>query len=267
MNDGFITALNTQRSTSNWMDALAENLSNIYTPGYRENQFRFNTFLGGTYVDTFGMKTDQGKSLPGTAPENIFLEGQGYFVTKNDKGQTVYTRLGEFQFDAQGVYKTKNGARVQGYILNDEGKVLSNSSEVEGDVASMPTTDIKLWIDPSNGKYLGKYDEFEFGGNGILYGKSDGGKLKTPLYKVAIHNFNNPEGLLNIQKGEYVETEESGKPVIGNAQVRGGLIEQSNVDFKTNIAYYQQAKMQMELSNKLISTNKQLLEEAMRLIQ
>lgn len=267
MNDSFITALNTQRTTNNWVDALTENMTNIYTPGYREHKFYFNTFLGGGYVDQFNQNTDQGKSLPGTSPENMFIEGKGYFVTKNDAGQTVYTRLGEFKFDGEGVLKGPKGCTVQGYILNNEGKVLENSSEADGDIASLPTTAIKLWIDPSNGKYLGKYDEFEISGEGIMYGKSDSGKIKTPLYKVAIHNFNNPEGLLEIDHGYFIETEDSGKPVIGNAEIRGGLIEQSNVDFKANISFYQQAKLQLDLVNKLVSTNKNLLQTAMQLLQ
>ncbi len=266
MNDGFITALNTQRATANWIDALAQNLTNIYTPGYRENQFRFNTFLNGGYVDEFGKKVDQGKSLPGTSPENMFLEGKGFFVTKTADNQTLYTRLGEFKFDDAGVLKTKKGHSVQGYILNDEGKVLANSPEEQGDITTLPTTEIKLWIDPANGKYLGKYDEFEIEGDGIIYGKADSGKVKTPLYKVAVHNFNNPQGLLEVERGHFVETNESGKPVIGTAEIRGGLIEQSNVDFKANISYYQQAKMQMEMTNKLISTNKQILQSALELL-
>ena len=267
MNDGFITALNTQRATSNWIDALAQNLTNIYTPGYRENQFRFNTFLNGGYVDEFGVKNDQGKSLPGTSPENLFLEGKGFFVVKTKDNKTMYTRLGEFKFDDTGVLRTKKGYAVQGYILNDEGNVLANSPEEQGDITTLPTTDIKLWIDPANGKYLGKYDEFEVAGNGIMYGKADGGKVKTPLYKVAVHNFNNPGGLMSLDLEHFVETSESGKPVIGTAEIRSGLMEQSNVDFKANITYYQQAKMQMDLANKLISTSKQMTQSALELMQ
>ena len=62
------------------------------------------------------------------------------------------------------------------------------------------------------------------------------------------------------------ETEESGKPVIGRGAIRSGLIEQSNSDFKGNMANYQAAKVQMELVNALIKSNKELLEEAMRLV-
>jgi len=41
----------------------------------------------------------------------------------------------------------------------------------------------------------------------------------------------------------------------------------SNTEFRDNIYYLQQAKLQMDITNKLISQNKQLLEEALRLLQ
>ena len=40
----------------------------------------------------------------------------------------------------------------------------------------------------------------------------------------------------------------------------------SNADFKANISYYQMAKVQMDVSNKLISSQKELLQEALRLV-
>lgn len=276
MNDSFVTAVNTQKSTTDWIDSLTENLANIYTPGYRESQENFKTFLDGSISGGPLKNVGQGKSIPGTSNENIFLEGTGYFVVRNDKGQVAYTRLGEFKFDHEGVYKTPDGQNVQGYILNDKGEIMKGTKPIDADIysdsslnqntAQLPTTNIKLWIDPNNGKYLGKYDEFEFSGDGILYGKADSGKVKTPLYKVAIMNFHNPQGLYEVKQGQFIQTEESGNPVIGRGEIRGGLLEMSNVDFKTNLAYYQQAKLQMDLSNKLIQTNKQLLQQAIELM-
>ena len=137
----------------------------------------------------------------------------------------------------------------------------------DGGADSIPTTNIKLWIDPSNGKYLGKYEEFEFKDDGILYGKADGGKIKTPLYKVAIINFHNPQKLYQVADGQYIETEESGKPVVGRGEVRSGLIELSNVDFDANTAYYQQAKMQLEMANQIIKSYKQLLENVVSMLE
>lgn len=276
MNDSFITALNTQRATTNWMDMLAENLTNIYTPGFKENQVNFKTFLGGAVIDQCNQNQGQGKSTPGTSNENLFLEGKGYFLTRRPDGKSIYTRLGEFQFDSEGLYKSKGGNLVQGYILNDKGEIMQGTKSVSDDLyqetalkggaMNIPTTNIKMWIDPNNGKFLGKYDDYEIKGDGTIYGKADQGRRVVPLYKVAIMNFHNPSGMYEIKDGQYIETEESGKPVIGRGEIRSGLIEMSNADFKGNISYFQQAKLQMELSNKLIQSNKQLLEEALRLV-
>ena len=276
MRDAFINALNTQKITSEWVSDLSENLVNVYTLGYREKKFTFKTFLDGSVAETRLRNVGQGKSSPGTSDENIYLEGSGYFVLRNDKGRIVYTRLGEFKFDGEGVYRSPDGQAVQGYILNDKGEIMNGAKPVDADsfvdtafdggAASVPTTNIKLWIDPSNGKYLGKYEEFEFKDDGILYGKADGGKIMTPLYKVAIINFHNPQMLYQVADGQFIETEESGKPVVGRGEVRGGLIELSNVDFDANTAYYQQAQMQLELANQLIKSHKQLLENAIELM-
>ena len=66
MNDSFVNALNTQKSTASWMDAISENLTNIYTPGYRETQASFKTFLNSAIIDGFNKNTGQGKSTPGS---------------------------------------------------------------------------------------------------------------------------------------------------------------------------------------------------------
>ncbi len=276
MNDAFINALNAQKSTNTWIDALTQNMSNMYTPGYRESAINFKTFLTGTIADTYMKNTGQGKSVPGTSSENVFLEGNGYFMLRRPDGRVVYSRLGEFRFDAEGVYKNPSGAEVQGFILNDKGEIMQGAKSasaniyedtpLEGGAINIPTTNIKMWIDPNNGKYLGKYEEFEIKDDGIIYGKSNSGKTMVPLYKIAVMNFHNPEGLFEIKEGEFIQTEDSGKAVFGRADVRGGLLEQSNVDLKMNISNYQQAKVQIDLSSKIISTNKQLLESALGLL-
>lgn len=276
MNDAYVNALNSQNATTNWMDAVTENMVNIYTPGYREKQTTFKTFLNGVVLDNALTNHGQGKSLPGTSPENVFLEGSGFFVLRNEEGKVAYTRLGEFKFDSTGVYKAADGSKVQGYVLNDRGEVMSgtkslsddifNQTLTEGGAMSVPTTEIKLWIDPDNGKFLGKYDEYEIKGDGILYGKNNNGRDMTPLYKIATMNFHNPQGLWQFKEGYFAQTEESGNPVIGRGEIRSGLLEMSNIDFKANITYYQEAKMQMELANKLISSYKQLLQSALQLM-
>ena len=114
---------------------------------------------------------------------------------------------------------------------------------------------------------MGKYDEFEIKGDGILYGKANNGQESSPLSKLAIMNFHNPQELFQYKDGMFVETEASGRPVIGTGEVRSGLIELSNVDFKTNISYYQEAKLQMDLAKSIISGYTELLKNTIALMQ
>jgi flagellar hook protein FlgE len=275
MNDIYTTAINTQRATVQWMDILADNLTNVYSPGYREHKVNFKTFLGGAVLDNTVKNFGQGKSTPGTSNENVFLEGKGFFVLRNPEGGVSYTRLGEFTFDSEGIYKAKNGANVQGYILNDKGEIMSGTKSISADLyeetalkggaMSIPTTNIKLWIDPNNGKFLGKYDEYEIKNDGTIYGKADGGNRSVPLYKIATANFHNPSGLYEVKDGLFIETDASGKPVVGRGEIRSGLLEQSNVSFKDNTAAYQQAKIQMELVKMLIDSNKKLVQSAIEM--
>lgn len=276
MNDSFVTALNTQKSTTNWIDVIAHNMTNVYTPGFREQQVNFKTFLGGAISEDYDKKLDQGKSTPGTSKENLFLEGKGFFLVKDATGKSIYTRLGEFKFDNEGVYRDRSGNTVQGYILNDKGEIMQGTKSVTSDLyeetamkggaLDIPTTNIKMWIDPNNGKYLGKYDDYEIKNDGTIYGKADNGKRSVPLYRITTRNFNNASALYEFKDGQFLETEESGKPLIGVGEIRSGLLEMSNADFKGNISYYQMAKLQMDIANKLISTQKDLLQETLRLV-
>ena len=275
MNDLYTTAVNTQKATLQWIDVLADNMTNMYSPGFRENKINFKTFLGGAVMDQHVKNQGQGKSTPGTSNENLFLEGKGFFIIRNPEGSVSYTRLGEFTFDSEGVYKAKNGYTVQGYILNDKGEIMAGTKSISADLyeetalkggaMSIPATNIKLWIDPNNGKFLGKYDEYEIKNDGTIYGKADGGNRSVPLYKIATANFHNPSGLYEVKDGLFVETPESGKPVVGRGEIRSGLLEQSNVDLKANMSDYQQAKVQMELVKSLIKTNRELLQSTLEL--
>ena len=266
MTNMYINSMNYSKNTRIWMDDLSENMMNLYTPGFKENKMTFKTYLDNAMPDRLLKNVGQGKAIPGTSDENVFLEGNGYFILKNNEGRTAYTRLGEFKLDGEGVYRASDGSAVQGYILNDKGEIMTAGknngmdSLSEGGAMNIPTSEIKMWIDPDNGKYLGKYDEFEIKGDGVFYGKANNGKEMTPLFKIALANFHNPQELFEFKSGQFLETRYSGKPVAGRGEIRSGLIELSNIDFKANATYWKEAKNQLEISSKIFSTYDKLLE-------
>ena len=269
MRDTFINAINTRQTSIQWLNYITENLQNLNTPGYRENQMTFKSYLDSSVPDKVTRCSRQGKAIPGK-PENVFLEGNGYFVIRNEEGRIAYTRLGDFKFDGEGVYKSSDGSKVQGYILNDKGEIMSGTKTIsntdfetiinKGGALAIPTTEIKLWIDPDNGKFLGKYDEFEIKEDGILYGKANDGKDCTPLYKLAVMNFQNSNELFEYKQGQFLETEYSGKPVIVKSEIKSGSLEASNMDYRNNIRYWHDAQMQINVMGKMVSTYKDLLQ-------
>ncbi len=278
MQDPFITALNTQKAALGWFDELSVNLGNIYTPGYRARQVTFADFINGVEMQQTTRKPDQGQSIPGRAPSNLFIEGSGYFVTRTNDGQIRYTRLGDFEFQADGTLVNAKGWKVQAYLLGENGEALNvsgsspsqnnnNPSMAQGGPGQIPTTEINLWVDPSNGKFFGKYDEYKVQSDGTVVGLANGGKTVTPLYRVALAGFTSPGALREVEDQYFVPTEESGEALAGSGEVRSGLLEASNTSLRENVAYLQQAKQQLDVTAKIVSTNKTLLEEALRLIQ
>ncbi len=167
---------------------------------------------------------------------------------------------------------------MQCYLLGEDGSMINtgnstpsanpnNPNHSMGGPGHVPTTEINLWVDPSNGKFFGKYDEYKVRSDGTVVGLANEGRQVTPLYKVSLVNFVNPGGLSEPEDHMFRPTEVSGEPVAGSGEIRSGLLEKSNVGMREQVSLLQQAKLQMDVTAKLISTNKNLLEEALRLIQ
>lgn len=280
MKDPFITAINAQKAALNWFEDLSVNASNIYTPGFRERRMLFSDFVNGTNYRELPFNMEQGKSIPGRSPSNLFIEGKGMFAVRKKDGTLLYTRLGDFKFDADGTLVNELGYKLQGYLTDEKGNIIStgstqsnpngspnNPNHTMGGTGHMPTTEINLWIDPSNGKFFGKYDEYKVKADGTVIGIADKGKKTVPLYRVALVNFINPEGLAMVEEGYYTTSPDSGLPVEGTGEIQSGLLEKSNVGLRETVNYLSQAKLQLEVTSKLINTNKQLLQESLRLIQ
>lgn len=281
MRDPFITAVNSQMSALGWWEDLTVNVSNIATPGYREKRTFFSDYVNGAVYDGVqSYKAEQGKALPGRSSTNLFIEGKGMFTVRKPDGNILYTRLGDFKFDANGSLVNEAGYKVQGYLTDEKGNIINNGtgqinangspnspSHAQGGPAHTPSTEINLWVDPTNGKFFGKYDEYKVKADGTVIGVSDKGKKTTPLYKLAIVGFVNPGALTQVENHYYLPNEASGEPNEGSGEIRSGLIEKSNVGLRETVNYLQAAKLQLEVAQKLVNTNKQLLQESLRLLQ
>mgnify|MGYP001269885220 CR=1 FL=1 len=229
-----ITALHAaasgMRALDEQLNVVANNLANINTHGFKRSRVNFEDLLyqakrepgvpnaqdepvpHGIVVGT-GVKVSgtQLNFAPGSIdqtdkPLDLAIEGEGFFqVTAIQDGQqiTAYTRAGNFVRNSQGnvVLGNSEGAQLEPTVTIPDG-----------------VTNITV------------------GRNGELRVREPGSPALTTVGQVQLARFVNAEGLRQIGRNLYQETDASGPPVVGNAESDGmgaivqGQLEMSNVD-------------------------------------
>ena len=142
------TGISGLRAHQMMMDVTGNNIANVNTAGFKSSTTQFQdtlsqitqgaggpqTGIGGTNpaqiglgVQVAGISTNfsQGSAQATGKATDLMISGDGFFVTRlgND---TVYTRAGAFDFDADGRLVSGDGKIVQGYsatngVINDGG--------------------------------------------------------------------------------------------------------------------------------------------------
>ncbi|TVQ62798.1 MAG: flagellar hook-basal body complex protein [Phycisphaerales bacterium] len=144
-----LTGLSGLIANSRKLDVIGNNIANANTTAYKSNRMLFApTFsrtlssgtgpsgaLGGTNPSQVGL----GVSIAGTqrnfsngaiaatgVSTDLAIEGSGFFVV-NRSGQDFFTRAGAFQLNAQRDLVTIDGARVQGFGVDDNFNIVSGT--------------------------------------------------------------------------------------------------------------------------------------------
>ena len=229
-----ITALHAaasgMRALDEKLNVVANNLANINTHGFKRSRVNFEDLFyqvkrepgipnaddepipHGILVGT-GAKVSgtQLNFAPGTVdttdrPLDWQIEGEGFFQVRTiqDGTETVaYTRAGNFAQNQVGNV----------VLANSDGSVLEPALTIPAD-----TIDISV------------------GRNGEVRVRQEGANTLNTIGEVELARFVNPEGLKQIGRNLYIETDASGSPVTGQPQSDGlgaivqGALEMSNVD-------------------------------------
>lgn len=101
------------------MDAIAENLANASTPGYRSAFVLPKNFVGELNGRLIGHQWRTGTDLTAGAirmtdrPLDFALQGDGFFVVRSEMGEFL-TRSGSFELSQDGTLTTSSGLEVMG---------------------------------------------------------------------------------------------------------------------------------------------------------
>lgn len=198
------------------------------------------------------------------------IDGQGFFVI-SDGHKTLYTRAGDFKLKDGMLVHPETGFVVQGYAIDPKTGKPDRSKLVN----------INLSYDPNTKLYLGKYNDYEIGDNGIVYGVMKytdpiTGKLvvkKEPIYQVALANFTDPSRLHAVTDTAFEPTKDSGEPILGVAgegsfgNIKAQALEMSNVSFTEEAMQGIFMKMNYELNMAAFKVMNSMIRSATQLIK
>lgn len=102
-------------SFSKSLDTVSNNISNMNTPGFRGSDSFFTNVNGGrgTQISGDGLRTAAGDIRQTGNATDLAIDGNGYFILRDDNGAYFYTRAGQFRFGEDGLLKdTVTGYQV-----------------------------------------------------------------------------------------------------------------------------------------------------------
>ncbi len=235
------------------VDAIAHNVSNVNTVGFKKSRVNFQDLLYQTIQKPvvseetqqpmglqIGLGTrpaaiqtlfTQGSLLPTGNPMDVAISGDAFFkieVPGND--EPLYTRNGAFAVDAEG-----NLVNMDGYLL------LGPDS-----------------IDPAA-------RDFSIGSDGTITYKTPNDDTVIEAGRLELARFVNPSGLEQIGQSLYRANEISGEPEDwdpdddGSITLNGGYLEMSNVQIVEEMVNLITAQRAYEFNSKSIQSADEML--------
>jgi flagellar hook protein FlgE len=140
----FSIALSGLTADSAALDVVGNNLANLNTTGFKDTTVSFYDLLQQSVA---GGSTQIGGGVSAPQTEALFtqgsiqttggnydaaINGNGFFVVQDQSGNTLYTRAGNFQLNANGDLVTATGQYVQGWSAQNG---VVNTSGAIGDIS------------------------------------------------------------------------------------------------------------------------------------
>lgn len=222
------------------VDAIANNIANVDTVGYKSSTVDFKDALyvamqdpadpastqnlqrgSGVVISSTGRVFTQGIPQETDKETDLYIDGPGFFQVQGPGGNKFYTRDGSFQksVEADGTYLTT----AKGYYVLDTN---GNKIKLQGD--SMVVSDS---------------------------GQISADANSAPYATVGIVTFPNQQGLNSVSDNMFAASDSSGTPVAaGNAHILQNTLEGSNVDLGTELTRLMRAQRAFSLASRALTT-------------
>jgi flagellar hook protein FlgE len=140
----FASSLSALSAQAIAVDVVGNNLANVNTPGFKNSTVYFRDLVTQAMGSSGGeLQVGLGVGRPITVRQfaqgsiqasgrslDAAIQGDGFFITRNKAGNTLYTRSGNFQVDLDGHLLTATGERVQGWTADPLTGAVNTSATV-----------------------------------------------------------------------------------------------------------------------------------------
>ena len=244
----------------------------------------------------------QGMMQPTGRALDVAMDGEGFFMvakgpvahedddiklsadgTIEDAGgrEIFYTRDGSLSLDSEGYLVTSSGERVLGYSMvggmDADGKINFIDSEdpdleAAEDLKTLRIPDSVAMEDGTTKKVM----SYSIGKDGLITAVVEGGEVAV-LGQLATASFKNPEGLEAVGNNMYLNSSNSGAPLVSsgfgadpdqvrtNGEIVQGMLEMSNVDIAEQFTDLIVTSRAFQASSKIISTSDEILQDVVNL--
>jgi flagellar hook protein FlgE len=129
----FNIALSGLDATNSELNTISHNIANASTYGFKSGRTEFSAVYngvqaGGVEVAAISQNFDKDGNISNTGRAmDLAIDGNGFFVTKDSMGQTLYTRSGVFSTDKDNYVIGNTGANLQGYSVDSNNNLMSGT--------------------------------------------------------------------------------------------------------------------------------------------
>jgi flagellar hook protein FlgE len=121
-------------STATALSVTGNNIANVNTTGFKQSRTEFADLLSaqqgggegrvglGTTIGGIQALFAQGSIESTGQPTDLAIEGNGFFVVRDESNASFYTRAGNLRLDENGLLVTSGGLPVQGFLLSSTGQ-------------------------------------------------------------------------------------------------------------------------------------------------
>jgi len=242
------------------VETIANNIANVNTTGFKKNRLAFRSLLYQTYrkpgaavskegVDPTGLQVGtgaevsssiknhmQGDLVPTAGKFDVAIKGEGFFQVAMPNGELGFTRDGAFRINAEGELVTPDGYPVG----------------------------------PSGITFPEDLDKVTIGIDGTVSYTTSSNSQSAQAGTLGLMRFANPAGLEAIGDNYFRETASSGTPtqvVPGQAELRQGYLERSNVQVVDELIELIQAQRNYELNSRTIKVGDEMMQQVNQMVR